>query len=83
MSQTTSAMTQITCPFCRGTGKDPFELLSELTACQVCNGTGKVEEPAIKENFRNREKKIKADLEGARKIWEKLGERFPWWQSLP
>jgi len=38
---------------------------------------------AIKENFRIREKKIRVDLEEARKIWEKLGERFQWWQSLP
>ena len=82
MSQTTFVITQITCAFCKGTGKDPFDILSELAACQVCGGTGKVEveEPAIKENFRNREKKIKADLEEARKIWEKLVERFQWWQ---
>ena len=38
---------------------------------------------SFKENFENREKKIRADLEKARKIWEKLGERFRWWQSLP
>ena len=38
---------------------------------------------AIKGNFRRREKKIKADLERASKIWGKLGERFKWWQSLP
>jgi len=38
---------------------------------------------SLRQNFRNREKKIRADLEKARKIWEKLGERFKWWQSLP
>jgi len=38
---------------------------------------------AIKGNFRKREKRITADLEKARKIWGKLGERFSWWQSLP
>lgn len=38
---------------------------------------------SLKQNFRNRENKIKADLEEARKIWGKLGERFQWWQSLP
>ena len=38
---------------------------------------------SLKENFRNREKKIRADLEKARKIWKKVGERFKWWQSLP
>ena len=32
----------ITCAFCKGTGKDPFGLLSPMATCQVCNGTGKV-----------------------------------------
>lgn len=43
-------MGMITCAFCRGKGRDPFKLLSELSTCQVCGGTGKVEieEPAIK-----------------------------------
>jgi len=43
-------MSVIKCAFCKGTGKDPFELLSELSVCQVCGGRGKVEvkEPAIK-----------------------------------
>lgn len=43
-------MEKIKCAFCKGTGKDPFDLLSEHSACQVCKGTGKVEvaEPAIK-----------------------------------
>ena len=42
-------MSLITCAFCKGTGKDPFNLLSELAVCQVCGGKGKVEvkEPAI------------------------------------
>lgn len=41
---------EIECAFCKGTGKDPFNLLSELATCQVCGGRGKVEviEPAIK-----------------------------------
>jgi hypothetical protein len=41
---------RIKCAFCKGTGKDPFDLLSELATCQVCEGTGKVGvvEPAIK-----------------------------------
>jgi hypothetical protein len=38
---------------------------------------------AMKKNFENREKRMKADLEKASKIWEKLGQRFKWWQSLP
>ena len=43
-------MGEIKCAFCKGIGKDPFDLLSELATCQVCGGTGKVEvvEPAIK-----------------------------------
>lgn len=32
----------IHCAFCGGRGKDPFELLSELATCQVCNGKGEV-----------------------------------------
>ena len=41
---------EIKCAFCKGAGKDPFDLLSELATCQVCGGKGKVEvvEPAIK-----------------------------------
>ena len=38
---------------------------------------------SFRQNFRKREKKIRADLEKARKIWGKLGEKFKWWQSLP
>jgi len=43
-------MKETKCAFCKGTGKDSFDLLSELATCQVCGGTGKVkvEEPAIK-----------------------------------
>jgi len=43
-------MKTIMCAFCKGTGKDPFDLLSELATCQVCGGRAKVEveEPAIK-----------------------------------
>jgi len=38
---------------------------------------------SFREDFRNREKRITADLENARKIWKKVGEKFSWWQSLP
>jgi len=38
----TAKATDITCAFCKGTGKDPFGLLSSLATCQVCSGTGKV-----------------------------------------
>jgi len=43
-------MKNIRCAFCKGKGKDPFDLLSKLATCQVCGGTGRVEitEPAIK-----------------------------------
>jgi hypothetical protein len=33
---------------------------------------------AIKESFRSREKKIRADLEKAGRIWKKVGEKFKW-----
>lgn len=43
-------MGQITCAFCKGEGKDPFDLLSALAICQVCHGIGRVEvkDPLIK-----------------------------------
>ena len=42
-------MSEIKCAFCKGKGKDPFDLLSKLATCQVCGGTGKVkvDEPMI------------------------------------
>lgn len=30
------------CAFCKGTGRDPFHLLSYLSTCQVCNGRKKI-----------------------------------------
>ncbi len=33
----------IKCAFCAGTGKDPFDLLSPLSNCLVCDSTGLVE----------------------------------------
>jgi hypothetical protein len=38
---------------------------------------------SIRQNFRSREKKIRADLEKAGRIWKELGQRFGWWGSLP
>ncbi len=40
----------VECAFCKGTGKDPFNLLSPLAKCQVCVGRGvvAVTEAAIK-----------------------------------
>ena len=34
-------------------------------------------------NFERREKKVKADLDEASKIWAELSKKFEWWQSLP
>ncbi len=38
---------------------------------------------SLRQNFRSREKKIRADLEKAGRIWKKAGERFRWWGLLP
>ena len=39
-----SDMTKIIrCAFCNGKRKDPFDLLSPISDCLVCNGTGQVE----------------------------------------
>ena len=32
----------IACAFCKGKGKDPFEIMSKEATCQVCGGRGKV-----------------------------------------
>lgn len=43
-------MSNVTCAFCKGIGKDPFSILSKLATCQVCGGRGKtfVMDPVIK-----------------------------------
>ena len=43
----------VRCAFCNGRGKDPFGILSNLSKCQVCGGSGKVkiEETVIKCRF--------------------------------
>ena len=33
---------ELTCAFCQGTGRDPFGLLSVLSTCGACRGSGKV-----------------------------------------
>ena len=40
-------MAEVKCAFCKGTGKDPWGLMSVLADCQVCKGKGtvKIEEP--------------------------------------
>jgi DnaJ-class molecular chaperone len=35
-------LARLPCAFCRGEGKDPFDLLSEKAACGVCGGRGEV-----------------------------------------
>ncbi len=37
-----SRLEEIVCAFCRGTGKDPFDIMSSLSNCCVCGGRGKV-----------------------------------------
>lgn len=34
--------TFVQCAFCGGTGRDPFGIMSALSTCCVCDGTGKV-----------------------------------------
>ncbi len=40
-------LVEIKCAFCKGTGRDPFHLMSALSNCPVCKGkkTVKVREP--------------------------------------
>lgn len=53
----------------------------------VCQGTGRKGAMAkfnsARENFKKKEKKVKADLDEASKIWAELSKKFKWWQSLP
>jgi len=39
-------MSKISCAYCSGSGKDPFDLLSPISHCLVCGGTGVVETEA-------------------------------------
>jgi DnaJ-class molecular chaperone len=34
------ALVEVPCAFCGGTGRDPFDLMSPLSKCQVCGGNG-------------------------------------------
>ena len=38
---------EVKCAFCKGTGKDPFKVLSPLSNCPACGGSGKglIQEP--------------------------------------
>ena len=31
----------VVCAFCKGQGRDPFEIMSPLSTCQVCSGAGR------------------------------------------
>jgi len=42
MERRSKAMAVVCCAFCRGAGKDPFDLLSRHALCEVCGGVGKV-----------------------------------------
>jgi len=35
-------LVEVRCAFCKGVGKDPFDLLSKHALCEVCGGSGKV-----------------------------------------
>jgi len=37
------ATATVQCAYCQGSGKDPFGVLSPLSACGVCGGSGQVE----------------------------------------
>ena len=37
---------ELTCAFCHGRGKDPFDIMSSLSTCCVCGGNGKVLVPS-------------------------------------
>lgn len=38
---------------------------------------------SLRRKFKEKEERIRADLEEASETWGKLGKRFKWWQSLP
>lgn len=38
---------------------------------------------SARENFKKKEKKVKADLYEASKTLAELSKKFKWWQSLP
>lgn len=40
---------EVACAFCRGVGKDPFGIMSNLSTCCVCQGKGHVTVPMLHE----------------------------------
>jgi hypothetical protein len=88
VSQTISAIARITCAFCQGRGGHFNVKESTKLNLPGENLLKKSKEAlsrfrSLREDFRRREKKTKADLEEAGSIRRKLGERFKWRQSLP
>ncbi len=39
---TKTGMEEVTCSFCKGSGKDPFGIMSWMSTCCVCGGKGVV-----------------------------------------
>ncbi|WP_157212261.1 hypothetical protein [Desulfomonile tiedjei] len=37
-----TGMEEVTCSFCSGTGTDPFGIMSWISKCCICGGTGRV-----------------------------------------
>jgi DnaJ-class molecular chaperone len=40
-SANSASTVNVRCAFCQGTGRDPFGVMSPLSTCQVCGGTGR------------------------------------------
>jgi len=49
LSHAPAGFEELTCAFCRGRGRDPFHIMSSLSKCCVCGGSGKVrvQAPAV------------------------------------
>jgi DnaJ-class molecular chaperone len=41
-AEAAAGIAHVNCAFCRGTGKDPFDLLSSLSRCPACKGRGAI-----------------------------------------
>lgn len=42
LSRDPAVFEELTCAFCYGRGRDPFDIMSSLSTCCVCGGSGKV-----------------------------------------
>ncbi len=47
MDGISSHLVEVTCSFCRGQGTDPFGIMSWLSTCCVCGGSGLVRVPMV------------------------------------